>query len=99
MKFYRNALLLVLFAIVNYYGIQYGFLGLNTANDFAFIGGFVGLVILFITDVLIIWRVIKTYAKKAEDSLCQEKATLAAEASAPSPSPAPTTQQASETSK
>jgi len=63
MKLYLKALLVLLFAVANYYGIKFGFLALNYPKDVAFLAGAVGLVVLLVTDILIVRRVAKNYLK------------------------------------
>jgi hypothetical protein len=67
MKFYRNILLLLLFAVINYYGIQYGVLGLDTPN-LVFLASLIGLVLLAVADLIVIVRFIRNYSKKVEEA-------------------------------
>ena len=66
MKTFRTVFLVLLFAVFNYYGVKFTFLGLNYAGDYAFIGGLCGGAVLLVLDILIIRSVINRFAAKVE---------------------------------
>jgi hypothetical protein len=66
MKTFRTVFLVLLFVVLNYYGVKFTFLGLNYASDYAFVGGLFGGAVLLVVDFLIIRSVIRNYAAKVE---------------------------------
>ncbi len=82
MKTFRNVFFVLLLVIFNYYGVKFTFMGLNYANDYAFIGGLFGGAVLLCVDILIIRSIIKGFAAKVEATWQDEQPAAQNQASA-----------------
>ena len=66
MRLYVIIILCIVFLVVNYYVIEFAYMGMTYNNDFTFIVGLLGLALLIVSDILITIRVFKNCLPKGE---------------------------------